>query len=77
MNERDTEQVASMFLAGGYELTDDEAAADIILINTCSVREKAELKALGKMGLLCSRPTAKPHVVYGFMGCMSQSRAHS
>lgn len=77
MNERDSEQVASMFLAGGYELTKDEAQADVILINTCSVREKAELKALGKMGLLCSRPTAKPWVVYGFMGCMSQSRAAS
>ena len=77
MNERDSEQVASMFLAGGYELTTDEAAADVILINTCSVREKAELKALGKMGLLCARPTAKPWVVYGFMGCMCQSRAAS
>ena len=77
MNERDAEQVASMFLAGGYELTTDEAAADVILINTCSVREKAELKALGKMGLLCARPTAKPWVVYGFMGCMCQSRAAS
>ncbi len=75
MNERDSEQVASMFLAGGYELTKDEAQADIVLINTCSVREKAELKALGKMGLLCARPTAKPWVVYGFMGCMCQSRA--
>ena len=77
MNERDSEQVASMFLAGGYELTMDEAQADVILINTCSVREKAELKALGKMGLLCARPTAKPWVVYGFMGCMCQSRAAS
>lgn len=77
MNERDSEQVASMFLAGGYELTKDEAQADVILINTCSVREKAELKALGKMGLLCARPTARPWVVYGFMGCMSQSRAAS
>ena len=77
MNERDSEQVASMFLAGGYELTRDEAQADVILINTCSVREKAELKALGKMGLLCARPTAKPWVVYGFMGCMCQSRAAS
>ena len=38
---------------------------------------KAELKALGKMGLLCARPTAKPWVVYGFMGCMCQSRAAS
>ena len=77
MNERDSEQVASMVLAGGYELTRDESAADVILINTCSVREKAELKALGKMGLLCARPTAKPWVVYGFMGCMCQSRAAS
>ncbi len=77
MNERDSEQVASMFLNGGYELTRDEAQADVILINTCSVREKAELKALGKMGLLCARPTAKPWVVYGFMGCMCQSRAAS
>ena len=77
MNERDSEQVASMFLAGGYELTKSEAEADVILINTCSVREKAELKALGKMGLLCARPTAKPWVVYGFMGCMCQSRVAS
>ena len=77
MNERDSEQVASMFLAGGYELTKSEAEADVILINPCSVREKAELKALGKMGLLCARPTAKPWVVYGFMGCMCQSRAAS
>ena len=73
MNERDSEQVASMFRAAGYELTADEAEADVYLINTCSVREKAELKALGKMGQLCARPEAKPWTVYGFMGCMSQS----
>ena len=77
MNERDSEQVASMFLSGGYTLTSDEREADVILINTCAVREKAELKALGKMGLLCARPDAKPWVVYGFMGCMVQSRAQS
>lgn len=73
MNERESEQVASRFLAAGYTLTQDENEADVYLINTCSVREKAELKALGKMGLLCARPNAKPWVVYGFMGCMSQS----
>ena len=43
MNERDTEQVLSMFLAGGYDITKNEDDADVILINTCSVREKAEL----------------------------------
>lgn len=73
MNERESEQVAARFVAGGYTLTQDENEADVYLINTCSVREKAELKALGKMGLLCSRPNAKPWVVYGFMGCMCQS----
>ena len=41
MNERDSEQVASMFLAGGYELTSNEAEADIILINTCIIYFKS------------------------------------
>ena len=51
MNERDSEQVAQMFVEGGYTLTADEAEADVILINTCSVRDQAEQKALGKMGM--------------------------
>ncbi len=74
MNERDTEQVASMFLTHGYELAETEREADIVLMNTCSVREKAELKALGKMGIISASASAKPHTVYGFMGCMSQSK---
>lgn len=74
MNERDSEQVAQMFIEGGYTLTPDEADADAILINTCSVRDQAEQKALGKMGLMGAHRRQKPHVVYGFMGCMAQSR---
>jgi tRNA-2-methylthio-N6-dimethylallyladenosine synthase len=74
MNERDSEQVARMFIEGGYTLTADEAEADAILINTCSVRDQAEQKALGKMGMLAARRRGRPHVVYGFMGCMAQSR---
>lgn len=74
MNERDSEQVAAMFLAGGYELAAGPECADVVLINTCSVREKAELKALGKMGMLCSEFAERPWVVFGFMGCMSQSK---
>ena len=74
MNERDSEQVASMFLAGGYEIAPGPESADVILINTCSVREKAELKALGKMGILCAQAAERPWVVFGFMGCMSQSK---
>ncbi len=74
MNERDSEQVAQMFVEGGYTLTTEEAEADAILINTCSVRDQAEQKALGKMGLMGHHRKEKPHVVYGFMGCMAQSR---
>lgn len=75
MNERDSEQVAEMFMErGGYAMTADETEADVILINTCSVRDQAEQKALGKMGLLGRLRREKPHVVYGFLGCMAQSR---
>lgn len=74
MNERDSEQVAAMFLAGGYKLAESEQDADVVLINACSVREKAELKALGKMGLLCSKASERPWMVFGFMGCMVQSK---
>lgn len=74
MNERDTEQVLRMFTEGGYTVTSDEAEADAILINTCSVRDQAEQKALGKMGMMGALRRQRPHVVYGFMGCMAQSR---
>ena len=74
MNERDSEQVVRMFIEGGYTVTANEAEADAILINTCSVRDQAEQKALGKMGMLGAKHRLRPHVVYGFMGCMAQSR---
>jgi tRNA-2-methylthio-N6-dimethylallyladenosine synthase len=74
MNVRDTEQVAQMLQARGYEVTDDARAADVVLINTCSVRDQAEQKALGKMGLVKSIKRANPDAVLGFLGCMAQSR---
>jgi len=74
MNERDSEQVARMFVEGGYTVTPSEFDADAILVNTCSVRDQAEQKALGKMGIMGKQRVKKPHVVYGFMGCMAQSR---
>jgi tRNA-2-methylthio-N6-dimethylallyladenosine synthase len=75
MNERDSEQVARMLIARGYELTDDERGADVILLNTCSVRDMAEQKAIGKMGMLRRLRANKPELVFGFLGCMAQSRA--
>ena len=74
MNERDSEQVARDLVARGYELTAREAEADVVLLNTCSVRDMAEQKALGKMGLLARLRAGKPEMVFGFLGCMAQSR---
>lgn len=74
MNARDSEQVANTFVENGYTLTLDERDADAILVNTCSVRDQAEQKALGKMGMMGRHREKRPHVVFGFMGCMAQSR---
>ncbi|HZJ17825.1 MAG TPA: tRNA (N6-isopentenyl adenosine(37)-C2)-methylthiotransferase MiaB [Chthoniobacteraceae bacterium] len=74
MNERDSEQVSRMLIARGYEMTANEKGADVVLLNTCSVRDLAEQKALGKMGLLGRLRADKPEMVFGFLGCMAQSR---
>ena len=74
MNDRDSEQVARMFVERGFTLTPSTDDADVILINTCSVRDQAEQKALGSMRQLGKQRRARPHLVYGFMGCMAQSR---
>ena len=73
MNERDSEQVAQMLIARGHVLTSHEEDADVVLLNTCSVRDLAEQKALGKMGMLGALSRQRP-VVFGFLGCMAQSR---
>ena len=75
MNERDSEAVAAQLVAKGYSLAPSEHVADVILLNTCSVRDMAEQKALGKMGNLAADVRKnRPNVVLGFMGCMAQSR---
>jgi len=74
MNERDSEQVARMMTARGYTLTNDESHADVVLLNTCSVRDMAEQKAIGKMGFLNRLRIRKPDVILGYLGCMAQSR---
>ena len=74
MNERDSEQVAHSLLARGYERAAQETDADVVLLNTCSVRDMAEQKALGKMGMLGQIAKRRPEVVFGFLGCMAQAR---
>jgi tRNA-2-methylthio-N6-dimethylallyladenosine synthase len=74
MNERDSEQVAHSLIARGYERVSCETEADVILLNTCSVRDMAEQKALGKMGMLGRMAKRRPETVFGFLGCMAQAR---
>jgi len=75
MNERDSEAVAAQLVAKGYSLAKSEAAADVVLLNTCSVRDLAEQKAINKMqNLIGTARSEKRDQIVGFMGCMAQSR---
>jgi tRNA-2-methylthio-N6-dimethylallyladenosine synthase len=74
MNERDSEAVAAMLRARGYSIVASEREADVILVNTCSVRDLAEQKAIGKMENLAGRKRRNPNLVIGFLGCMAQNR---
>src|ERR1700687_5822261 len=77
MNERDSEQVAHSLIERGYVRAENETDADVVLLNTCSVRDMADQKALGKMGMLGRVAKDRPHVVFGFLGCMAQARGAS
>ena len=74
MNERDSEAVAALLRDKGYSIVSDESYADIILLNTCSVREQAEQKAIGKAGYITARKRRNPNLVVGIMGCMAQNK---
>ena len=75
MNVRDSEAVEALMLAAGYEKAADESEADIVIVNSCTVRDMAERKAVGKCGNLIAAKegrgkTVAPHVkVVGLMGC--------
>lgn len=70
MNVSDSERVASNLAGNGYEMTENEENADVILINTCSVREKAEHKLYSRVGRI--RHADRPKPVIGVMGCVAQ-----
>jgi len=72
MNEADSERIAAMLKAGGYELVDKEERADLILLNTCCVRDTAEEKAYGKIGDLRRLKRKNPHLILGICGCIAQ-----
>src|SRR5262245_60430332 len=72
MNVLDSELVVGSLRRGGYELTDSFADADLILFNTCSVREHAEEKIYSALGRLRAHKRRHPHKVIGVLGCMAQ-----
>jgi tRNA-2-methylthio-N6-dimethylallyladenosine synthase len=75
MNERDSEAVSAQLLARGYSLAPSETEADVVLLNTCSVRDMAEQKALSKMQNVIGVDRKRGgRQILGFLGCMAQSR---
>lgn len=74
MNERDSEALAGMLDARGHRIVAHEDDADVLLFNTCSVREQAERKAVGKVGFMKKLKAVKPKLIIGILGCMAQRR---
>lgn len=74
MNERDSEAVAALLQARGYRIVQDEDNCDVMLLNTCSVRDMAEQKAIGKAGYAAQRKKRNPRFILGILGCMAQNR---
>jgi tRNA-2-methylthio-N6-dimethylallyladenosine synthase len=75
MNEHDTEVMSGIFLALGYEPTDSTEDANVILLNTCAIRENAENKVFGELGHLKALKMEKPDLLLGVCGCMSQEES--
>ncbi|MCK8827793.1 tRNA (N6-isopentenyl adenosine(37)-C2)-methylthiotransferase MiaB [Natroniella acetigena] len=72
MNEHDSEKLAGVLEDEGYQPTEELEDADIIILNTCCVRENAELKVYGKVGQLKSLKRENPDLIIGICGCMMQ-----
>ena len=73
-NEADSERLRGTLCALGYVLTDKEKDADIILVNTCAIREHAEIKALSSIGQYKHLKAKNPHLIIGVCGCMAAEK---
>jgi tRNA-2-methylthio-N6-dimethylallyladenosine synthase len=72
MNEEDSEQMALYLEQMGYKPVEDAARADVVLLNTCSVRQKPEEKVYSKLGELREMKAERPEMIIGVCGCMAQ-----
>ena len=73
MNERDSEIIAAQLMHDGHTIVNDESVADVVILNTCSVREQAEIKAIGKSGYLSRIKRRNPNFRVGIVGCMAEN----
>jgi tRNA-2-methylthio-N6-dimethylallyladenosine synthase len=77
MNVKDSERALGLLVEAGYAETPEPEAADVLLINTCSVREKPEQKVLGLLGEWQKIKRDRPEAVIGLMGCFAQQRGQA
>jgi len=74
MNEHDSEVISGILMTLGYTPTEDIDDADVILYNTCCVRENPERKVYGQIGSFKALKEKKPHLIIGICGCMPQQK---
>ncbi len=72
MNVADSELVGGILTADGYALTAELGEADVVLVNTCAIRDNAEQRVHGRLGLFQAARAAKPGLVVGVLGCMAE-----
>ena len=77
MNQHDSEKVAETLIKLGYSPTRTSSEADLLLLNTCNIREKANQKVFSRLGAIHQAYGAKPNAKIGLLGCMAQMEGDS
>ena len=77
MNVHESEKLAGILESNGYEVCDNAVEADIVVFNTCAIRENAEQKIFGNIGELKNIKIAKPDMLIAIGGCMSQQNGYA
>jgi len=74
-NERDSEIIKGILLSMGFKQADDYKSADLIILNTCAIRQNAEDKAFGLLGAIKALKKTRKNIVFGLCGCMAQQES--
>jgi tRNA-2-methylthio-N6-dimethylallyladenosine synthase len=74
MNVSDSQTIETLLSEAGYRFVDEAENADVVLVNTCMIRESAEVRALGQLSNLAQLKKKNPHVVIGIIGCVAQAK---